>query len=43
VYDHLHSYDAIWFGAMALGVVAALLHWPIDDRQLVRTPVAQPA
>ncbi|ENZ79989.1 MULTISPECIES: MFS transporter [Ralstonia] len=43
VYDHLHSYDAIWVGAMALGVVAALLHWPIDDRQLVRTPVAQPA
>jgi MFS family permease len=43
VYDHLHSYDAIWFGAMALGVVAALLHWPIDDRQLLRMPVAQPA
>lgn len=43
VYDHLHSYDAIWFGAMALGVVAALLHWPIDDRQVARTPVAQAA
>lgn len=43
VYDHLHSYNAIWFGAMVLGVVAALLHWPIDDREVVRTPVAQPA
>lgn len=43
VYDHLHSYDGIWFGAMALGVVAALLHWPIDDRQVARTPVAQAA
>ena len=43
VYDHLHSYDTIWFGAMVLGVVAALLHWPIDDRQLARSPLAQPA
>ena len=43
VYDRLHAYDAIWFGAMVLGIVAALLHWPIDDRQLARTPVAQPA
>ncbi|CAG2139236.1 MFS transporter [Ralstonia mannitolilytica] len=43
VYDRLHSYDAIWFGAMVLGVVAALLHWPIDDRQLARTPMALPA
>ncbi|CAJ0704911.1 L-lactate transporter [Ralstonia mannitolilytica] len=43
VYDHLHSYDAIWFVAMVLGVVAALLHWPIDDRQVARTPVAQAA
>jgi predicted MFS family arabinose efflux permease len=43
VYDRLHSYDALWFGAMGLGVVAALLHWPIDDRQLARTTVAQPA
>lgn len=41
------SYDALWYGAIAIGLVAALLHWPIDDRQLTRPagPVAtaQPA
>ena len=30
------SYDLIWLCAMVLGVVAAGLHWPIDDRELVR-------
>jgi predicted MFS family arabinose efflux permease len=36
VFDTTKSYDLVWFGAIALGVIAAALHWPIDDRQLVR-------
>ena len=32
------SYDLMWLIAMALGVVAAALHWPIDDRSLARAP-----
>jgi MFS family permease len=31
-----HSYDLMWLIAMALGVVSAALHWPIDDRPLAR-------
>jgi MFS family permease len=35
VFDATKSYDLIWFGAVGLGVVAAALHWPINDRQMV--------
>ena len=30
------SYDTIWWVAVALGLVAALLHYPIDDRPVER-------
>lgn len=30
------NYDAIWWIAIALGVAAAIIHWPIDERPLVR-------
>lgn len=36
VFELTHSYDWVWIGAMALGVVAAALHWPIDDREIMR-------
>ncbi|MCY1537954.1 Major Facilitator Superfamily protein [compost metagenome] len=36
VFDLTSSYEPIWLGAMALGVLSALLHWPIDDRELLR-------
>ena len=39
VYVHTHSYDLVWLIAMALGVLAAALHWPIDDRELAREGV----
>ena len=39
VFVHTHSYDIVWLIAMALGVLAALLHWPIDDRELARGAV----
>jgi MFS family permease len=38
VFELTHSYDLVWMGAMALGVIAAALHWPIDDREIVRAP-----
>lgn len=40
VFEATHSYDLIWLGAMALGVLAAVLHWPIDDRELPRIRAA---
>lgn len=36
VFEATGSYDAVWLGAIALGLVAAALHWPIDDRQVLR-------
>ena len=41
VYDATGNYDAIWWGAIALGLVSALLHLPINDlpvRRLATTP-----
>lgn len=36
VYEETGSYDAVWLTAVALGVVAAVIHWPIADKPLVR-------
>jgi MFS family permease len=41
VFVHTHSYDLVWLVAMGLGVLAAALHWPIDDRALA--PAGAPA
>lgn len=43
VFEATRSYDLIWLGAMALGVLAAVLHWPIDDRELPRVRAAMAA
>jgi len=40
VFDATHSYDLIWFVGIALGVVAAALHYPINDREIVRSMLA---
>ncbi len=37
-YDLTGSYDAMWWFAVALGLVAALLHWPIDERRVATAP-----
>ncbi|MGI9229468.1 MAG: MFS transporter [Gammaproteobacteria bacterium] len=34
-YDLTGSYDQVWYMAVILGVMAALLHWPIDDRKII--------
>jgi MFS family permease len=36
VYDLTKSYELVWLGAIGLGLVAAALHWPIDDREIAR-------
>jgi MFS family permease len=38
VFVATRSYDLMWLMAMTLGVLAAALHWPIDDRPLARAP-----
>jgi predicted MFS family arabinose efflux permease len=42
-YDMTGSYDAVWLMAIALGLLAAVLHWPIADRPVVESRAAQPA
>jgi predicted MFS family arabinose efflux permease len=36
LYDQTGSYDLVWWAIIALGLVAALLHWPIDDQPVER-------
>jgi MFS family permease len=40
VFDATGAYDLVWLGAIALGLIAAALHLPIDDRQLARLHIA---
>jgi predicted MFS family arabinose efflux permease len=37
IYDHFQSYDMMWWISVALGVLGALVHWPIEERAVVRT------
>jgi predicted MFS family arabinose efflux permease len=41
VSDTTGSYDLVWWIAVALGIAAAALHWPIDDRPVVRAVPAE--
>jgi len=36
LFDATGSYDVVWAIAIALGLVATLLHWPISDQPVVR-------
>ncbi len=38
LYDHFGSYDPVWWLGVALGIFAAIVHWPIEEK-----PVARPA
>jgi predicted MFS family arabinose efflux permease len=40
VYEKTGSYDTVWLVSILIGVAAALLHWPIDDRQVLRLRTA---
>jgi MFS family permease len=44
VFDITKSYDLLWFGSIALGLLAAALHMPINDANVVREePLVQRA
>src|SRR5262245_5054754 len=43
LYDMLGSYDAMWWISVALGLVAAALHWPIAERPVARLAPAMGA
>jgi predicted MFS family arabinose efflux permease len=36
LYDRYGSYDLVWWLSIALGLISALLHWPIDERAVAR-------
>lgn len=41
VFDATGSYNVIWWISVALGVAAALLHWPINERPVARLAAAE--
>ena len=36
LFDHYGTYDAMWWAGIVLGLLAALVHWVIDERPLDR-------
>ncbi|CFX00384.1 Major facilitator superfamily MFS_1 [Candidatus Filomicrobium marinum] len=36
IYDRFQSYDAMWWISIALGLFAAIVHWPIVERPVAR-------
>ena len=38
LFDIYGNYDIVWWASIALGLIAALLNYPIDDRPIVRAP-----
>ena len=42
-YDLTGTYTAVWVMAIVLGLLAAVLHWPISDRPVSETATPEPA
>ncbi len=40
IFDVTGSYDIVWYVSIALGVLSALLHWPINEQPLARLALA---
>ena len=40
LYDRTGSYDVAWYVAIALGVLAAIVNWPIREEAIARAPRA---
>jgi MFS family permease len=40
IYDQTGSYDGMWYAGIVLGIVAALVHLPIDEKPLTRLSTA---
>ncbi|MBT3067258.1 MFS transporter [Rhodoferax sp. U11-2br] len=43
LYDRTGSYDIVWYIAIALGVLAALVNLPVKETAIVRSPAPQAA
>lgn len=41
IFDLFGSYEVVWWLSAWLGVTAALLHWPIDEREMPRLAAAE--
>lgn len=42
LYDSTGSYDAMWWAGVFFGVVAAFVHWPINEKPLQRVAAQTP-
>lgn len=40
LYDRLGSYDLVWWLGVAMGIFAAVVHWPIQERAVLRPAAA---
>jgi MFS family permease len=40
LYDHFGSYDPVWWLGVALGIFAAIVHWPIQEKPVERMRLA---
>ena len=40
LYDHFGTYDPVWWLGVALGIFAAAVHWPIQEKGIARPAVA---
>jgi predicted MFS family arabinose efflux permease len=43
LYDATRSYDAMWWISIALGLFAAIVHWPIREQPVARLTAAEAA
>ena len=43
IYQQQGSYDQMWWAGIFLGLFAALVHWPIDEKPVPRLSLAQDA
>jgi predicted MFS family arabinose efflux permease len=43
LFDHTGSYRVVWLISIGLGLFAALVNLPIQERPVVRAPVPRPA
>ena len=40
LYDHFGTYDPVWWLGAVLGIFAAIVHWPIEERGVARPAAA---